>query len=334
MAEHWDLRVRGQPLNPSVARRVTDVRITTTLDATSDACEVTIAGDVPEIAVPDMGTLVRASLRNAAGDLVTMGDYALAETEIELAPKRLRIRCTAVDYTAPLKDPRTAAWDDTTLGEIVTGIAARYDGYMGAVDPALARHVIDHVDQTDESDLHFLTRLARVYDATAQIVAVRVGAGGHLIAVAPSAASASIRSGSDIPTVTITPTDLVLYGSVKRTARTDYGSVRASYQDIDAGVTVGVDVGEGEPKYRLRSSYATHAEAQAAAEAAHNRLRRETATLRLEKPGNPVLVAGNRVELQGWGEQIDTVFQITRGTHMVGSQGYTTAIEGDSVPLA
>ena len=334
MAEFWDIRVRGRPLNASVARRVSEVRVTSTLDPTGDSCEVTVLGDAPDISVPDMGTIVRAAFRaDREQPPVIVGEYALAETDIQIAPKRLRIKCTSMDYTGPLKDPRTAAWDDTTLGSIATAVAARYDGYAAAVDASLAGHAIAHVDQTDESDLHFLTRLGRAYDATVQVVRPG-GTADILIALAPAAASASIRRGTTIPTVEITPDDHVLSGSITRTAKAEHRTVRAYYQDVDAGATIAVDVGSGEPRYRLRFARATYAEARSAAEAASARLKRETATVRLTKSGDPLLVAGNRVELRGWGDQIDTVFQITRSTHLAGSRGYTTAIGGESIPLS
>ena len=328
----WQVLVRGRPLADDVAERLSELRVTSSLDATANTCELTIAGDAPEISIPDMGTLVQPAIRDQAGGLVTLGDYALAETEIDFAPARLRIRCAAMDFTGPLKDPRTQAWDDTTLGDIVNGIAARYEGYEGVCEPGLAAQAIAHVDQTDESDLHFLTRLSRTYDATVQVV-LSGEAGGNSIVLAPVGATASARSGAALPTRVITPSDRILRASISRTARPRYGTVRAYYQDIDAGATISVDVGDGEPRYRLRQIRATHEEAKAAAQAAHDRLKRETASLRLEIPGDPALMAGTRLRTEGWGPQKDTVFQITRAVHIIGQSGYRVGIDGDSIPL-
>ena len=54
---------------------------------------------------------------------------------------------------------REGSWHDTTLGAIVEAIASR-NRLEASVAPSLAGIKIPHIDQSQESDAKFLTRLA------------------------------------------------------------------------------------------------------------------------------------------------------------------------------
>ncbi len=105
-----------------------------------------------------------------------MGLFFHSESEIQLAPRRLTVRATAADFRrrSSLKARKRRSWDNVSLGDLVRSIAAEHD-YTGRVHPSLAGVIIPHIDQTAESDLHLLRRLARQYDATTK------AAGGRLI---------------------------------------------------------------------------------------------------------------------------------------------------------
>lgn len=64
---------------------------------------------------------------------------------------------------------------------------------MPSVGATLAGIRLTHIDQTDESDLHFLTRLAERFDAVATVKT------GHLIFV--PAGQATTASGLEIPPI-------------------------------------------------------------------------------------------------------------------------------------
>jgi len=70
----------------------------------------------------------------------------------------------------PFRSPKTRSWDATTLGKLVETIAGEH-GYTPKVDPELGAIPIPHLDQTAESDMALLTRLAAKHDAVAKPVA-------------------------------------------------------------------------------------------------------------------------------------------------------------------
>lgn len=65
----------------------------------------------------------------------------------------------SADFRGTLNSRREGSWHDTTLGAIVEAIASR-NRLEASVAPSLAGIKIPHIDQSQESDAKFLTRLA------------------------------------------------------------------------------------------------------------------------------------------------------------------------------
>lgn len=90
---------------------------------------------------------------------------------------------------------RTQSWHDITLDDTLDTIAKRY-----GLDPVIGKTLggirIGHIDQTEESDLNFLTRLGERYDAIAAVKAGRM--------LFTTAGEALTASGKTMPTITLT----------------------------------------------------------------------------------------------------------------------------------
>ncbi len=297
-----------------------ELRVTLTSDRDSDTLELVASG-------PVAAALDSRELRVALGygeRLTEMGVYTPASDELELAPRRLTIRATAADLGAEIRAPRTRAWDGVTLGQVVAAIAAEH-GLDARVDPALEAEAIAHIDQTAESDLHLLRRIARHYDATVKV------AGGRIV-VLPAGASRSPGSGAKLPTLTIRPDRPGLIGGrVSRKRRESYASVRVRYPDPSSGEIRHAVAGSGAPVFEPRDPAPDQARAMAAAAGHLRRLRRHLASLDVTLPGNPAVVAETPVELAGWGER-DGAYVVTRARHVLRTgQGYTTEISAEVV---
>ncbi|MCK2185701.1 contractile injection system protein, VgrG/Pvc8 family [Halomonas getboli] len=232
------------------------------------------------------------------GALVNKGQFTISRTTPKLFPDQLMIVATAApwevaDETA-FKRRRSASFTDTTLGEIFRTLTRRH-GFSPRIAPALDGIAIEHVDQADETDAAFLTRLAGRFDAVAKPY-------DGLYVMARRGETKAI-SGQSIPIVTLSvpPNNepgqqAFVNASVDRNSRLRFKGVQAAWFDGEEGVEVEVDLGE-EPFKRLRQSYQSPGEAQAAGEGELRRLRREAAKLRVECPGNPDLAAEGLIEL-------------------------------------
>ena len=322
MTPDYRLDAGGVDVTRTIRRHLVDLRLTFTADAASDSLSIALSDVVGALARPAAERPLRLSL-GYAGDLAPMGVYYHSETDIDFAPRRLTVRAAAADYRrlSTLKAPRTRAFEGVTLGSLIDTIA-REHGYAAAVSPALAAQPLVHVDQTAESDLGLLHRIARHYNATLK------AAGGRLVMLSRGAGRSA--GGSVLPVyVAARGRADVLSGRVSWRGRPRYASVVASWWDPAAAEMMHVRAGAGEPAYNLREPRPDRDQAAADAAARLARLSRQTATLDLTVVGDPTLVAEGRVETRGWGADTDGVWAITRADHTLSASGYRTSLTAE-----
>ena len=271
----------------TVEERLVELRLTLTSDRASDTLELTLEDDSGALALPSAERELRVALGYRGAPLRPMGVYYHDESEVQLAPRQLTVRATAADFRrrSALKAPRRRSWDDVSLGDLVRTIAAEH-GYTGHVAPPLADIVLAHIDQTAESDLHLLRRLARQYDATTK------AAGGSLI-FAPRGSGRSAGTRRALPVIEYAPGQrgageaAVLSARLTVRGRPRYGGVTASYQDVAGAELVHVRAGTGTPVYTIREPFPDRPQAEAAAAARLSRLARQTKELAVTVTGNP-----------------------------------------------
>lgn len=144
--------------------------------------------------------------------------------ELAAIAQKLRaftIRARSADLASGLTTRREQSYRGQTIGTIVRAIAARH-ALAAAVAAALDNQVIDHIDQTGESDANFLTRLASDHDAIATVKQ------GKLLFIRTGAAQSA--SGVPLPPVQITRASGDTH-SFAVADRDNYNGVKAYYQD-------------------------------------------------------------------------------------------------------
>lgn len=182
------------------------------------------------------------------------------------------------------------------------------------VDAALGARQIQHIDQTNESDLNFVTRLARLHDAVATIKHERL----LFLPIMGTTTS----TGESLPVVEITRAD----GDNHRYHTSDrdaYSGVRAYWHDPKQAKRRGVLIGRSGNAKRLKESFANEADARAAAQAEWRRIQRGAATFELTLAlGQPMLAPQSPVRVRGWKPQIDDTEWLTiKVCHSMASDG-------------
>lgn len=318
----------------AVADRLIELIITDEAGLASDVVRLTLddrrRADGAIAQLPRIGTQLEVALSYAGGVWVPMGRYIIDEVEISAPPATLTVSGKAADMVGPFRSPKTRSWHDTTLGRIVEAIAAEH-GYTPKIDPELGAIAIPHVDQTEESDMALLTRLASKHDAVSKPVA------GHLV-LAKRGAAKSV-TGQALPTITLRPDQISEWRyqySARRIAGKggsgladnsdeSHGGVKAYWWDYQKGERREVVVGNP-PYEELRYVHATEAEARAAAATRKNRGERSQAELSFRMPGDPRLAAEARLSI-ALRPVIPTRWRITRVEHRLSAQGYSTSVE-------
>lgn len=295
--------------------------ITDAVGFEADTLEIALADD-PEnpIEVPPTGAELTVSL-GYDGALTNMGVFIVDEIELTGWPAGMVIRGRASVQTeskqgkTSLLTQKSRSWDEgTTIGAIVKKIAGEHS-MEPQVSDALTSLKIPHMDQTDESDLSFLVRLSRRYDAVCK------PAGGKLLFVK--------RGESDLQPITIMATEGSSY-SMTLSRRESPGTVVAYWHSKKQAKKKEVKVGEGEPVRRLRHWYADEATAKAAAQAELDARKRGEQKLSLSLPGDPSYSAEAPLITTGFRPEVDGDWLASSVTHTLDKQtGYSCQIEAE-----
>ena len=243
MTPAYRIQVEGQgDVTAQIRERLLSLRVREEVGYRSDAVEIRLDDRGGEMELPRRGVALEVELGYEASGRVRMGRYVVDEVELSGPPETLTVRATAADMRTGAKQRKTRSWDKVTIGDLVTTIARDHD-LEPRVERGLARIVLPHVDQTDESDLHLLTRLGEKYDAAAR------PAGGRLVFTRRGAGVSATRGA--VTAVRIAPGQVgdwrVVFDDRRR-----YGSVKAYWYDRSAGQRSKVMAGSGSPVYALR----------------------------------------------------------------------------------
>jgi phage protein D len=245
-----------------------------------------------------------------------MGSYTLDSWTKTFNPRRLSISGKAVDFTSAIKSPKLRSHHAMTVKEIVEKIASGHQ-LAAIVDPAIGSRPIAHIDQQHESDMAFLTRLAKRNGATFKL------GDGQIIFAAKGSPLAP--SGKDKTPITIGYTD-VTECSVQRSRRGEFDSASAHYMDHVAGKRLTAIAGTGTKRHRDRRLYGNKSEAQAAAAGNLGDFTRGQLTATVEMPGNPALFAEALVTLKGFDSDADGDYFAKSVTHTYGGDGYIMSL--------
>lgn len=316
----WKVSLDGRDLTAAMVPRLIGLTVTSDRQDTADQLDILISDHDGKLALPSRDAVLHVLLGWDDSGLVDMGSFIVDELEHAGAPDVLTLRARSAHLRSRQRQQREQSWHDTTVGAIVDALAGR-NALTPRCHPSLAALVVDHIDQTNESDLNFLTRLGKRYDAVATIKA------GALI-LAPIG-QGTTATGKPLPSVVITRAqgDQHRYHAADRQA---YSGVRAQYDDKSSAKTETVLVGtdDGKGVKTLRTLYASKANALRAARSEHQRLKRGTVSFDITLArGRADLLPETHVALRGWKPEIDaTDWTIVRAEHSLNDQGFTTRL--------
>lgn len=323
----YRLLANSTDITALIRDRLLSLRYTDEAGMESDVLEITLADYDPAnpIQVPPTGAELELFI-GYDGALDRVGMFVCDEVELAGWPGEMTIRARAAPFDqskgglSALQTQKTRSWaKGTKLGDMVKKIAKEH-GMESAVMGSLAAIVLPHIDQADESDLHFLGRVAKKYDAI-----VKPAAGKLVLA---KVGSAKTISGQSLPTVTLAPGDVSRF-RVVMSKRETAGMVVAYCHAVKAAKRHEVKVGSGEPVRRLKMYYPTQEMALAAARSELDRRERRKVTVSITLPGRTDLVAEGRVILDGFRDGVNGEWSITRAEHSLDSNGFTTTVEAE-----
>lgn len=284
----------------------------------TDAIEAASAAKLKMDAV-----IVRENWTGGGSDAVLpCGEFELDSVVASGPPAVINIKGTSLPFSAQVRQTKKSkAWENYTLSGIAKEIAGANGMvcmYESAADPFYTR-----VEQIKTSDIQFLETLC--HNAGISLKATnRILVLFDQAAYESKAAVFTIRRGSGVCTK---------YKLNVGTADTQYSSCRVSYVDSTGKCIEGIAKVEdykadakNNQQLEITAKVADKAEAKALAEKFLRKHNRYAKTATFTMPGNPDLVAGVTVMLEGWGGW-DGKYIITQAKHTVDGSGYTVQIK-------
>lgn len=320
-APAYVITLDGRDLTSNIAPRLQNLSISECRADEADTLDITLDDSDGALVIPRRGAVLSVSIGWAGQLMVNKGTYKVDEVEHSGAPDTITLRARSASMTKGLSERTERSWHNETLGAIVRKIAGKHKLDPRVAD-AIGKILIPHIDQTNESDMSFLTRLAKRYDAVMNVK------DAHLLFM--PIGEARTASGKSLQSLTLTRRD----GDQHRyhiAERESYEGVRAWYHTNGKGNREPVIFG-GESKNGIKvlpETYPTKAEALAAAEAEYKRIQRNQATMDLTLAlGRADIFPELPVTLTGWKPEInETPWLVKKVRHSIADGGFTTALE-------
>ena len=248
--------------------------------------------------------------------LVPCGLFEIDEIEVSGPPDQVSIRALAAGITSALRTRRSYAYEGQTLRNLAETIAARH-GFTIQGDISEIR--INRTTQHKETDLRFLSRMAAQY--------------GHVFSVRGQVLTFTEIYGLEgLPSVqVVSRQDLISYSFRDKTSET-YQTARVKYHDPETQEVVEGAFDESDEdtagdglEIWTKAESNRQANTIARSELHNANTRKLEGVITLE--GNPYLVAGNNIEIEGMGV-MSGLFHIQSSSHSITPNGgYATTCE-------
>lgn len=302
-----------------IAEMYESISVTDGTGYESDTCEIALVDDPNRpIEMPKKGAELRIQM-GYDNEMIEMGLFIVSEVSLSGPPEKMTIRGRAVPQLTSksgktsLSSQKTRSWPkDTSISAVVTKIA-REHGLEPMVSNSVASVKLPHFDQSDESDMNFLMRIAKRYDVVCK------PAGGKLLFVK--------RGDIELPALTLAKGQVSDWEMTSSTSNSA-GTVIAYWHDKKGAKKHEVKLGDGEPVKRLRHTYQDQKSAASAAQAALDQSRRNEDKLSLNLPGDPEISAEKPLVLIHFRDGIAGDWIVEQVVHSIDkSIGFKTSIQ-------
>ncbi|MCE0459945.1 phage late control D family protein [Pseudomonas uvaldensis] len=310
----------GKDITTLMNDRLLQLRTSDKPGMESDDFELRIDDRDQAVTLPTRGANIEVYLGYTGKALTRLGRYTVDEVEVSGPPDTLVIRGKASDMRGSGKTVRSGSWENVPLQQIVRNVAAR-NGWQ-PVCPVQTK--VPRIDQLNESDYNFITRLAKQYDCTAKL------ADGKLL-VMPRQGSQT-ASGKNLSPVVLGRADLSRY-QFRFGDRNTQKAVRTKHLDKKTGALQVVELGNDELPDGLpavhtdRHIYPNKSAAEQAAKARLAAFNRSTAGVRLEMAGRTDIFAERLIVVQGIKPGLDGEYLADAVEQLFTPAGWTTVVE-------
>lgn len=315
----YSINADDTDITETIKKHLLSLTLTDETGITSDTFKLSLDDSGHKLKIPKKSVKLAVKI-GYSGNLIPKGSYNVDNVSLCSPPPKMDITARGANFSKSLREPKNRSWHECSFYDILKSIAAEHN-LQAKMTQELQKLFVVHEDQTDESDIHLLTRLAKEYDAVAK-------PNGSFLMIIKNALGQSI-SGKALPIINVSGNQISSWsGSLPD--RDKYLSAVAVWLDKDAAEEKEVTAGSGTPAFRIRKKFATETEAFTAATAALDKLNRRNAKLSFTMPGNPEICAESPLFICGFREGFNGEWIVHKATHTITSSGYKTTVECQS----
>lgn len=313
-----------QPLNEHIVNRIISIEVKD--KRANEADELTLVLDDSDavLELPKRGVKLNCLLGFLGDDLFDKGDFIVDETEWSGPPDIITVKASSANFKGKLKVAKSKSFHRKKFGEIANEIAANHELSL-VMTEELQQIDLQHIDQTNESDLNLLARLAKQNGAEMAVKKDRL--------LIFNAGSAKTASGQDLDTIFLTRHDGNDFKYSEQDRESDYTGVTAGYQNTGKAKREIAHAGEQGKVRRLKGTYADQAAAQRAANAKMSEIKRQKSKFSMRLAiGMPEISTESPVVLRGFKKEIDGMsWIVSEATHTFDkNSGLVSVVELES----
>ncbi|CAI0858541.1 Phage protein D [Serratia rubidaea] len=352
IAPDFIITLDDKDITASIAPRLISLKLKDVSGFAADSLSIILDDSDGQLIMPRRGALLTLYIGWQGSALFGHGSFVIDTITHTGAPDQLTISANSADFRRSLNQLRSQSYSDIALGDIIKQISERNQLRAPNVDTGLSEITIPHIDQTNESDLQFLVRLATLNGAKVSLRFQRIsffkpGVGG-------------VSNGEPLQVQVLTRNDGDKH-SFNIADKNAYSGVSAVWLNTDkpndANKKIRLDrqlpggskntagsppakpgaqtspnnylLGAGDNIFNIPKIFRDKDAAMRGAEAVFKRIQQGLAKFTINLAiGRPDLVPGTPIIVRGFKSQIDSQrWAINTITHILSSSGYTCTLD-------
>lgn len=173
IAPEFMLKLDDRDITQNFSHRLISLSMTDKRGLEADQLDIQLDDSNGLFELPARGATLSLWLGWEGSPLEKKGNFTIDTIEFRGAPDTLTIRGCSADFRGKLNVRREQSWHDATIGSIVNTVAQR-NQLTASVAEELSSITVSHIDQSQETDAAFLTRLAERNGAFVSIKAGKI----------------------------------------------------------------------------------------------------------------------------------------------------------------
>jgi len=308
------ITANNKPLNTLISSRIISVTVTDNRANEADELSIVLDDSDGALELPKRGVKLNCQMGFLGEDIHDKGDFVVDETEWSGTPDLITVKASSANFKSKIKEAKSKSYHRKKFGEIASEVAKNHELTLVMTNDLKAINLA-HVDQTNESDLNLLQRLAKQNGAEMAVKKDRL--------LIFKAGSAKTASGKNLPAITLTRKDGDQFRYSEQDRESDHTGVSASYQDTGKAKREKSIAGEKGKVKHLKGTFANKEEAERASKAKMAEIKRQMAKFSITTAyGLPEISTESPVKLEGFKAEVDKLkWIVEKATHSFAKSG-------------